>query len=117
MPFNERRGVITVKVRDEIGKNHLDRYNDGTAVGLLRSQPMTQFFFHVRDGEDYLQDEEGVDLPDLDTAQHEAVLAAREMISEMVLKGQIIDGQTFEIADADGRILTVVSFKSAIRLE
>jgi hypothetical protein len=78
---------------------------------------MTRFFFHIRDGEEYLEDEEGVELPDLDTAHHEAISAAREMISDMVLRGKVINGQAFEIANADGQILKVVPFKSAITLK
>lgn len=78
---------------------------------------MTKFFFHTRNGNDYTEDQEGTDLPDLDSARHEAILAAREMMAEMLIEGKIVNGKVFEIADERGTIVAVVPFKSAMRTQ
>ena len=36
---------------------------------------MGRFYFHLRDGDELLPDDEGVDLPDFSAAKREAVLA------------------------------------------
>ena len=77
---------------------------------------MTKYFFHKRDGSELVEDEEGTDLPDLEAARNEAILAAREMMAEMVLEGKVVDGQQFEITSEDGSIADIVTFKSAIKL-
>lgn len=76
---------------------------------------MTRYYFHTRDGVDYTEDQEGTELPDLDSARHEAVLAAREMLAEMLLAGKVVNGKVFEIADEAGTVVAVVPFKSAMR--
>jgi hypothetical protein len=78
---------------------------------------MSTFYFHVRDGDDFIEDLDGVDLPDINAAYDEAIMAAREMIAERVLSGQVIDGQVFEITDEHGRLVRSVSFKDAIKIE
>lgn len=42
---------------------------------------MSRFFFHVRDGADYV-DLQGTELPDLDAARHEAVRFAGTLLIE-----------------------------------
>jgi len=78
---------------------------------------MSRFYFHVRDGDEFIEDSEGIDLPSLEAAHGEAVLAAREMIAERVLQGDVIDGQVFEIADEKGFVLESFPLKSVIRLQ
>lgn len=77
---------------------------------------MTKYFFHKRDGSELVEDEEGTDLPNLEAARNEAILAAREMMAEMVLEGKVVDGQQFEINSEEGSIVDIVTFKSAIKL-
>ena len=43
---------------------------------------MPRYFFHLRDGKHLLRDAEGVDLLDLEAARTEALLLAREILSE-----------------------------------
>jgi hypothetical protein len=78
---------------------------------------MKRYFFNTRDGDLFTKDEEGSELPDLDAARHEAILAAREMMAEMLLEGRVVDGQVFEIMDEDDLLVAKVPFKSAMRLE
>lgn len=84
---------------------------------LVTLSAMTRFYFHLRDSREYMEDTEGVELPDLHRAIEEAELAAREMMSEMVLRGEAIDGEIFEIADSTGVILARVQWKRSIKFE
>lgn len=56
---------------------------------------MTRFYFHTRDGNDYLADDTGIDLVDLSSACREARLGARRML-------------------AAGAVLQVITFRSAM---
>ena len=47
-------------------------------------------------------------MPNLESAQTEAVNTIRELIGERLLHGGDIDGRQIEIADKDGRVLAVV---------
>jgi hypothetical protein len=78
---------------------------------------MSKFFFHTRDGDIYAEDTQGIELPDLASARQEALLAAREMMSEMLLRNEIVNGQQFEISDTEGKILDIIPFKSAMKTQ
>jgi hypothetical protein len=42
---------------------------------------MPVFYFHVRRGDEFIMDEEGVDLPNLAIARQEAILGARGIMA------------------------------------
>ncbi len=62
---------------------------------------MCIYRFHVRDAVGLVEDEEGVDLPDLFAVLQEALHSAREFLAE----ASASDGMQFEIADVAGRIV------------
>ena len=76
---------------------------------------MPRFHFHQRlsDG-DFVEDREGMELPDLDAARREAVMAAREIISDLVMRAEPFEGAEFQIADESGRVLTRLPFELAL---
>jgi hypothetical protein len=76
---------------------------------------MARFYFHIRRGDEFVRDTEGVDFPDVEAARREGLLAAREMLAEMLLNNEIVDGQQFEIADEGGDTVATIPFRSAIR--
>lgn len=76
---------------------------------------MVLYFFHIRDGETLEQDLEGSEFETLELAMADARLAAREIMADKVMAGYEPDGQSFEIADAEGRIRATVPFSSAIK--
>ena len=77
---------------------------------------MQRYFFHLRQGDVFEEDPEGVLLDSDEAALDEAVGAAREMVAEAVLNNVLIDGRRFEIW-VDGRgLITSVPFHSVIRL-
>lgn len=75
-----------------------------------------RYYFHVRDGDRLLEDPDGSDLPNLDAAREEALAGARLLLSEKLQRGEVIDGQRFEITDASGEVLEIVPFKAVLRL-
>ena len=75
---------------------------------------MGRFFFHVRDGDDYLEDLVGMELPGLLAARDEALTSAREIIAARILSGEVLNGQVFEVCDEMGQTVAIVPFKAVI---
>jgi len=78
---------------------------------------MPRYFFHVRDRDGLSLDEEGVELASDDRARAEAMQAAREMLAEKILKGEIVDGARFEVIRIDGVVIATIPVRSALRLD
>jgi hypothetical protein len=62
-----------------------------------------RFYFHLRQDDELIRDEEGIDLPDISAAHHEAVLSARELLAEAIKDGRSNIPIAFVIADEAGR--------------
>ena len=75
---------------------------------------MGHFFFHLRAGEQLILDEEGLDLPDVSAARHEAVLSAREILAAAIRAGKAMVPDAIVISDEAGRALDVVSLVEAL---
>lgn len=75
------------------------------------------FYFNIRSDDVVDLDQEGLELQSLDAARREAEKAAREMVAEMVLQNEQIDGMRFDIVDASGLVLDTVRFRDVIRLQ
>ncbi|NLS07165.1 hypothetical protein HGP14_34760 [Rhizobium sp. P32RR-XVIII] len=71
---------------------------------------MARYYFHIRTGDQLVEDDEGVELPNVAAVQQEARNAAREMIAELVMGGEQIAAQRFEIVDESGDIVAVLPF-------
>jgi len=72
------------------------------------------FLHHVVDGV-RVEDEEGHDLPDLETAMREAVLGIRAVQGDRLLAGLPLQEGQVEITDLAGRRLASVSYNEAVR--
>lgn len=79
-----------------------------------RIQTLPRFFLHQRHGGDLIEDIEGAEFADLDALRREAVLSAREIMSERLLKGEDMNNSAFEIVDEGGNVVLCVSFKEAL---
>ena len=75
---------------------------------------MPRYYFHIEHEGRTILDREGIELADLDEAREEAVAAARQLISDYVLRGRAADGRRFVITDEGGTILAEVSFRETI---
>ena len=65
---------------------------------------MSVYRFHVRDAAGLIEDEEGVDLPDLASAFRYALRSAQEFSADAPPPADML----FEIADSTGRIVLTV---------
>jgi len=74
---------------------------------------MALFFFNLILARERIEDDEGMDLPDLDAAKEEAKAAAREIVVDWLRSGREIAGEV-EIADADSKPLLRIPFHGTI---
>ena len=65
---------------------------------------MPRYYFHFRRGEVLQIDEEGLDLPDLPAAKHEAILSIRELLCGAIKAGKNSMPDALVIADEAGRV-------------
>jgi hypothetical protein len=79
----------------------------------LRRQ-IGRFYFHLQDGDRVLQDPEGTDLPDVEAARQEAILAARELLIDAIKAGMKKVPKALLIADEEGRTLDVLPLASVL---
>ena len=68
---------------------------------------MTLYFFDFRSDSAYSQDEEGVKLPDLQSAHDEAVCALADIIRDATLEGAVDPRISIEVRDQLGPVLEV----------
>ena len=84
-------------------------------VRRISSAAMPRFYFNIIDGQKRIEDPDGSELADLDAARAEALQSARHLLADKVRDGHIVDGQKFEIRDANGAVLATIPFRDAIR--
>jgi hypothetical protein len=75
---------------------------------------MARFYFHLQEAGKLHADPEGTDLPDVSAARQEALLAAREILSNAIRAGRARVPEAFVIADEAGRKLDVVPFAAVL---
>jgi hypothetical protein len=75
---------------------------------------MGRFYLHVKEGDEVFPDEEGIELPDVEAARREALLSARELVSQAIKAGRTTFPEAFVIADEAGRPLEVVSLAAVL---
>lgn len=77
---------------------------------------MARFYLHMRNGDGFIEDAEGQDLPDLAAARLQAIEGVRSVLSEEARHGELDMCGSIEIADGDGNILMVLPFSEAVHL-
>jgi hypothetical protein len=77
---------------------------------------MPRYYFHIRSDHGLLHDPDGTDLPDLPAARLEVEQAARDLLANLLRRGEVVDGQVFEITDGGGQVLERLPFRSVLRL-
>lgn len=64
---------------------------------------MPRFHFNIRRDGKLIVDEEGLDCADVAAAKIEAFASAREMAIEALKQGRVVDGDSIEVIDAEGK--------------
>ena len=77
---------------------------------------MPRYYFHIRSSNGLIRDPDGTELPDLPAALSDAELAARDLLAALLKDGAVLDGQVFEITDADGHVVERLPFRNVLRL-
>lgn len=76
-----------------------------------------QFYFDLVCDQQRDVDHDGMELPSVQAAKIEAERSAREMIAEIILHADRVDGMRFEIRNASGLVVETVRFRDVIRLD
>ena len=74
---------------------------------------MPRYLFNVRDQHGLERDLEGIELPDLDAVQREALRAGKRRIADCLRSGAPLDEalrRAFEIADEAGQVVLTIPF-------
>ncbi|THD79454.1 MAG: hypothetical protein E7812_10330 [Phenylobacterium sp.] len=74
---------------------------------------MPRYFFHVRDGVS-IEDREGTELADLQTAQREAVTMTGEILKSLGDKFWTHTQWLLEVCNEDGEVLFVLRFSGSL---
>lgn len=72
---------------------------------------MRRYYFHVKQGDDMLADEEGDEFPDLDAVRECALLSARQLFGDEIKDGKPFEDQTVIVKDDAGETVMTISFK------
>ena len=73
--------------------------------------PMPRYHFDLRDGEAFVLDEEGMELPDIESAQMEAAEFLSDTVKELIMRRSDPSGypMAIEVRDPKGRLFNLAS--------
>jgi hypothetical protein len=75
---------------------------------------MARYYFHLTRGGQLVEDLEGEELPDLDSAHKKALICARELLSEAIRSGAGSPADAFVVQDQDGEQRLFVPLTEAL---
>ena len=84
---------------------------------LCRAGPflsVPRFYLDVLDGDQVIQDLEGIDFADRETAIAEAVAGARDLVAHGIMQNKDVSGQSFLIRDHHGATVATVPFRDTL---
>ena len=67
---------------------------------------MPRYFFHIRDGWDFVPDEEGMEFPNINMAEVEGYASARDLSAAALAEGRTLGACAMEVTDSAGRVLS-----------
>jgi hypothetical protein len=77
---------------------------------------MPLFYMHVCNGSGFVEDQEGVELPDREAARKKAVESARDVMAGDLRKGELDLSSFIEVEDAEHNLLFTLHFSEAVNL-
>jgi hypothetical protein len=75
---------------------------------------MPRYYFHIRQGDKTIHDDEGTECESLDAMRDEALQSAREIMSDAVRSGGLGEDRKFVIKDSKGDTVHELPFQAAI---
>lgn len=76
-----------------------------------------RYFFHLREEDDYVLDEEGVELPDIKDVRQAALQSARSVIAGDAITGKLSLKSVVEVDDEEGTRVLVLPFREAVSID
>ena len=76
-----------------------------------------RYYFHLREMDGYIVDEEGRDLEALDAARQAAIEGARSIIASEALLGKLPLRAVLEVEDENGNCVIELPFKDAVHVD
>jgi hypothetical protein len=84
-------------------------------IQLDRQREMPLYFFHIKEGDEFLHDEEGSDHPDLQGARGEAIEGIRQIVGDAVMSGSRLGlDREMHVADDAGDTLLKLMFREVV---
>jgi hypothetical protein len=77
---------------------------------------MPRYYFHICNGNGFVEDEEGQELPDLEAARAVALNCARDIMAADVRRGALDLSSFIEIEDASRQLVHTLGFEDAVDL-
>jgi hypothetical protein len=74
-----------------------------------------RFYFHLHRNETSLEDDDGMELPDLSAAQKEAHQSAMELFIDAIRFQGHVEKQHFEVQDNVGNIVFTLPFQDIVK--
>ena len=78
---------------------------------------MPRFYFHVCNGTGFVQDEEGQELPDVQSARLSAVQGLRDIMASELKDGLLKTASFIEIENSQRELLMTVPFSEAVAVQ
>ncbi len=75
---------------------------------------MPRYLFHIRKGDVFTEDPEGIDVPETEDLEEEAIEAARDLLADGDFQGLDRREWVFEITDETGATVLTFPFKDAV---
>jgi hypothetical protein len=84
---------------------------------LVREASVARYYMQLRDGKEQLLDPDGIEYADLDALKKKVLIAVRELISEDIKGGGVIDLRfRIDAEDRDGVIVYTLAFAEALNI-
>jgi len=73
-----------------------------------------RFYLDVLDSDQVIQDPEGINFANLQTALAEAAAGARDLVAHGIMQNEDVSGHIFLIRDEQGEVVATVPFRDAL---
>jgi hypothetical protein len=94
---------------------HKELYPILALIQLDGQREMPLYFFHIKEGDEVLHDEEGVDFPDPEAARAEAIEGIRQIVGDAVRWGSPLRlDREMHVADDAGDTLLKFMFREVV---
>lgn len=77
---------------------------------------LPKFFLHICNGMGFVEDPQGQELPDLDSARQTAIVGLRGLMAGEMKAGQLNQASFIEVANQSGELLSIISFEDAVKV-